>query len=61
MKGKIMYIIGINTTSALILASITVDGAYLAAYPYIKANAAYVSSTSSTFAPMEKNERNLQN
>jgi hypothetical protein len=45
----------------LILASITVDGAYLAAYPYIKANAAYVSSTSSTFAPMEKNERNLQN
>lgn len=49
-----------HTTSASILASITVDGAYLAAYPYIKAKAACISSDSIPLKLSEKKERNLQ-
>lgn len=50
-----------HTTSASILASITVDGAYLAAYPYIRAKAAWISSESSIFLVLsEKKFRNLK-
>ena len=38
----------------------TVDGAYLAAYPYIKAKAACMSSDSTFLKLSEKKERNLQ-
>lgn len=48
-----------DTTSASILASMTVDGAYLAAYPYINASAACISSASSTLALLEKNKNSL--
>lgn len=47
------------TTRASILASITVDGAYFAAYPYMRAKAACMSSDSSFLKPSEKNDRNL--
>lgn len=47
------------TTRASILASITVDGAYFAAYPYMRAKAACMSSDSSFLKPSEKNARNL--
>ena len=50
-----------HTTRASILASMTVDGAYLAAYPYIKAKAACISSESSTLALSVKKERSLPN
>lgn len=49
-----------HTTSASILASITVDGAYFAAYPYIRAKAACTSSDSSVLKSSEKKDRNLQ-
>lgn len=48
-----------HTTRASIRASITFEGAYLAAYPYIKAKPACISSDSSTLALSIKNERNL--
>ena len=48
------------TTSASILASITVDGAYLAAYPYISAKAACISSDSSILPRSEKKDKILQ-
>lgn len=48
------------TTSASILASITVDGAYFAAYPYIRAKAACISSESSVLKSSEKKDKNLQ-
>lgn len=49
-----------HTISASILASITVDGAYFAAYPYIRAKAACISSDSSVLKLSEKKDRNLQ-
>lgn len=50
----------LHTTSASILASITVEGAYFAAYPYISAKAAWISSDSSILPLSEKNDRILQ-
>lgn len=38
----------------------TVDGAYFAAYPYIRANAAYISSDSSVLKLSENNANILQ-
>lgn len=49
-----------HTTSASIRASITVDGAYFAAYPYMRAKAACISSDSSVLKLSEKKDKNLQ-
>jgi secreted trypsin-like serine protease len=49
-----------HTTRASILASITVDGAYFAAYPYIRTKAACISSDSSALKLSVKEDRNLQ-